>query len=81
MVERVFDWLRLGGVISFVLRPSGSHYGKGLGMNEEAVEDSGKRYSDLVQPVPGFGFGARVPSCPDCGVGVLLWDEDDRHYC
>ena len=68
-------------MISFVLRPSWSHYGKGLGMEREREEESGKRYRDLIHPEPGFGFGSRVPSCPACGVGVLLWDEDDRHYC
>ena len=81
MVERVFGVVRLGGLISFVLRPSWSHYGKGLGMDREREEESGKRYSDLVQPEPGFGFGSRVPSCPECGAGVLLWDEEDWHYC
>ena len=50
-------------------------------MDREREENSGKGYRDLIHPEPGYGFGSRVPSCPDCGAGVLLWDDDDRHYC
>ena len=38
------------------------------------------RYEDLTHPEPGRGLGARVPSCPGCGLAVILFD-DDTHTC
>ena len=38
------------------------------------------RYEDLTHPEPGYGLGARVPSCPGCGLAVILFD-DDVHVC
>jgi hypothetical protein len=38
------------------------------------------RYEDLTHPEPGHGLGARVPSCPGCGLAVILFD-DDTHMC
>jgi len=39
------------------------------------------RYQDLTHPTPGYGLGAPVPTCPGCGMAVLMWDDDDTHYC
>ena len=38
------------------------------------------RYRDLNHPEPGHGLGAPVPTCPGCGVAVILFD-DDTHTC
>ena len=41
---------------------------------------SGKLYNELTFPEPGYGLGHRVPSCPDCGIAVIM-ESDDIHYC
>jgi len=41
------------------------------------------RYQDLNHPEPGSpfsGLGAPVPTCPGCGVAVIMFD-DDIHTC
>ena len=38
------------------------------------------RWQDLTHPEPGHGLGARVPTCPGCGLAVILFD-DDTHFC
>ena len=38
------------------------------------------RYQDLNHPEPGRGLGAPVPTCPACGVAIILFD-DDTHTC
>jgi len=38
------------------------------------------RHQDLTHPEPGHGLGAPVPTCPGCGVAVILFD-DDTHTC
>ena len=38
---------------------------------------------DLIHPEPGYGFGARLPTCPECGRRFDMLDDDDAnewHY-
>tara|TARA_R100001230_G_C5635157_1_gene142122 strand:- start:308 stop:856 length:549 start_codon:yes stop_codon:yes gene_type:complete len=38
-----------------------------------------KKASDLVRSERPLG--APVPTCPDCDLGVIFWDDDDWHFC
>ena len=38
-----------------------------------------KAASDLVRSERPLGDP--VPTCPDCGIGAILWDDDDWHFC
>jgi hypothetical protein len=38
-------------------------------------------WKDLTHRPGGGWTGCAVPTCPHCGMGVLLWEEDDFHEC
>ena len=59
---------------------------KAIVFSSDEIRDSsdeelrGKLYSELTFPDLDRGLGHRVPSCPDCGVAVIM-ESDDIHYC
>ena len=59
---------------------------KAILFSSDEIRDSsdeelrGKLYSELTFPDLDRGLGHRVPSCPDCGVAVIM-ESDDIHYC